>query len=781
MKKLSGVNWKKALLSHGEKIAFGVVALAGVAALGMSRWAPYSEKNPGVLIDQAQKAEQAQKTSTWPEAEQAKFADTENIYAKAQSLLAGIDESRLEFSRTLDTIFDPVIPPKQPVDEPKWLPVRQLIASSGYLLYEKAVAYDESLIGPDGTPLEPGLNGVEEPATPDDGLGDDFRPAQPPAGLGEEGVPGLPGYSGGPLGAGMRGGAGGTRGGGAAGGRGGASGGRGGASGGRGGASGGRGGAGSSGSPVPGMAGGGRGGAGIGGYEGAMPGMAGEEGMYGMLGAGTPVEGVAKRYVAVRGVVPLKAQEEELARARSQSRPEVAGLLTYTDFELERQKAVAGPDPWAGEWQKVDIQVANDVLQDQARFDYDPVDPTVTNAVFTMPLPGRVMGDWQTNGTHPALTQYNESEEAKQRAEKLQQMIADYAAELERQQKELPQFGGFAGQQWDVGQVGRMMVQDEGYMNSMPGMMNQPGPNGEQGLNLTKDDIKALITAGGTYVLFRYLDFDVQPGNAYRYRVRLKLINPNANMAADQVARHDVAEGQYRWTEWSEPTPATVVPEDTRHYLASIEPGGTRQPDRARFELFQWSTETGAFVSEFLSIEPGQFIAGTQPAEVLDVAGQTFESKDFTFTSDDMLVDIDRSPPGLASVRPELNLGRRFEVPAQVLIVNDSGQLEVQDPYTDAAPRVAAEKQQERMADAYAYLQEAAAPTGEETGLPGEYGSMMEAMMGGGGRGGGDGGNPLRRGRRNRGRMPAMGEEGMMPGGAAGGRGGGSPPPRRGR
>lgn len=754
MKKM---NFKKVLFDHGEKIAFGAVALAGLAALGMSRWAPYREKDPYDLAVKVREAEQQQKVSTWPEAEQAKFVDTENIYEKAQRLLAGIDEARLDFGRTLDGFYEPVIPPKQPVDEPKWLPVRQLIADSGYLLYEKALAYDPTLLAEDGTPLTPGLTNEEDSTTPDDGL-DDFRPVQPP--VGAEGSEGLPGYglSGyGPPGmagagrggaAGARGGAAGARGGGA-GARGGAAG-RGGAGGARGGAAGGRGG-------PPGM---------MAGYEGAMPGMMGEGGEYGYGGyggVGMPVEGVAKRYVAVRGVVPIKAQEEELARARSQSRVEVAGLLTYTDFELERQKAVAGPDPWAGPWEKVDIQVAQDVLQDQARFDYDEVDPMVQNAVFTMPLPGRVMGNWKKTGTHPALTQYGDSAEAQEKADKLQQMIADYAEEMERQQKELPQFGGFATQQWDVGQIGRQMVQDDSYMSnymsSMPGMMGQPGANGQDGTTFTKEDIKALITAGGTYALFRYLDFDVQPGNAYRYRVRLKLLNPNFGMAADQVARADVAEEQYRETEWSDPTPATIVPDDTRHYLASVEQGGTRQPDRARFELFQWSTETGTTVSEFLSIEPGQFIAGTQPAEVLDVAGQTFESKDFTFASDDMLVDIDRSAPGLASVRPELNLNRKFEAPAQVLIVNESGQLEVQDAYSDAAPRAAAEKQQESIGEFYAYLKEAALPTGEETGLSGEYGSMMEAMYGGGE------GSPLRRGRRNRGASPGMMgmPEGTMP------------------
>ena len=95
---LKGLNWKQFLVNHGEKLVFGIVALCGLAALGMSRWAPYSEKNPYTLIEDVEKSKEAHKVSTWPEAEQDKFKSEQNIYAKAEKLLSPLDESQFAFS-----------------------------------------------------------------------------------------------------------------------------------------------------------------------------------------------------------------------------------------------------------------------------------------------------------------------------------------------------------------------------------------------------------------------------------------------------------------------------------------------------------------------------------------------------------------------------------------------------------------------------------------------------------------------------------------------------------
>src|SRR5262249_48185195 len=63
------------------------------------------------------------------------------------------------------------------------------------------------------------------------------------------------------------------------------------------------------------------------------------------------------RFVAIRGVFPLRAQVEELMRATGSSPGELKGaqeLVQLHDFRLERQTAQPGTNPWTGPWEVVD-------------------------------------------------------------------------------------------------------------------------------------------------------------------------------------------------------------------------------------------------------------------------------------------------------------------------------------------------------------------------------------------------------------------------------------------
>lgn len=746
MKKLKNINWKQAFVNHGEKVVFGLVLVFGLGALAMSRWAPYRDKNPWQLEQDVIAAKEAHKVSTWPEEKKAELTTVDDISAKAESLLTALSEAKFAFGRSLPGMWDPIIPQQQPIDDIKWFPVQRLVADAGTVLYEKMPVFDETLVAAEDA-AETTAADQKDSGIAGRNLGD-FAPKANNTqgayggGYGLDGaVPGM-GLPGGRAPAGARGAAGNR---GAAGAQGAGARGATGTAGARGaGAAGARGAAGNRGPGARGAAPGGMMAPGTdGGY--------GEYGEYGMGMAATPTEGEAKRYVSVRGVFPIKQQEQELARAfGAQSAAQVVDLLQFVDFKLQRQKAVPGSDPWSGDWEPIDIQVAKDVLKDAAFFDMDVVDPTVLSNVFTMPLPGRLIGNWDDrNASHPLLTNFELSEDAKKQQEWLNARIAEYAKMLEEQNRDLVTPGGFADQQYDAGRVGRMMMEDASYMNELSSMPMPGGQPGVAGTTMTKEQIKDFITASGTFMLYRYIDFNVEPGNAYRYRVQLEVMNPAHGLEPGEVARPDIAEGKTRLTEWSEPTPPVIVPKDTRHFLAGIEPGNARQSDRARFEMFQWSEEFGTIVHEFLPVEPAQFIAGTTSAEVLDPAAQTFEPKDFTFTSGDMLVDIAMEPTNLAAARPELGLKRNFQIPSQVLIVNDWGGLEVQDQYAMADLRSAYQNIIESIATEFDYLKQ---PDPAAAGAYGE-GAYGEGGAGGYGEGGygntrgrGRGSNPLRRG-----------------------------------
>src|SRR5690606_7932519 len=118
-------------------------------------------------------------------------------------------------------------------------------------------------------------------------------------------------------------------------------------------------------------------------------------GDYGTMGmgmgmAGPTMEGRGLRYVAVRGIVPLREQIRKYMKAiHLRSFSQAASLYEIIDFELERKKMQPGDDPWGGDWQLVDIDIAKDILNDALSFDPDVVQGSITDSAITMPLPGR--------------------------------------------------------------------------------------------------------------------------------------------------------------------------------------------------------------------------------------------------------------------------------------------------------------------------------------------------------------------------------------------------------
>lgn len=110
------------------------------------------------------------------------------------------------------------------------------------------------------------------------------------------------------------------------------------------------------------------------------------------------------RYVAVRGLIPLQAQIEQIGKALHLDNPQQAApLLEYLDFTLERQTAVAGPDPWAGNWQRLEIQSIFDIFQESPA-PFSEIGPDeFFHPVLTMPLPAQFKGEWGTIGAHPLI------------------------------------------------------------------------------------------------------------------------------------------------------------------------------------------------------------------------------------------------------------------------------------------------------------------------------------------------------------------------------------------
>ncbi len=74
------------------------------------------------------------------------------------------------------------------------------------------------------------------------------------------------------------------------------------------------------------------------------------------------------------------------------------------------------------------------------------------------------------------------------------------------------------------------------------------------------------------YQLFRFFDFDVEPGRRYQYQVRLFLLNPNYQVESRFLEKEDLGKKWWVETEWSEPSNVVKVPRDSRLLAGTVKP-----------------------------------------------------------------------------------------------------------------------------------------------------------------------------------------------------------------
>lgn len=692
--KLKGGGFKNLFIQHGEKLGFGIVVLIvlGVLAFGTT-WAR-TDKSPDAIAANIDKASAQIQNSTWPDTKRQEFALVD-FSDKSQALLSPFPTQPYEFGTNM---FWPLYRKQELAKEAEYLAVEDLRADPGLAILSIAEA------PPEGQLAESDAMSTDEREDAAEARG--TRTPAVPRGEFKARTPGSPGAPG----------AGGL----------------------------------DSSAAIPGFPGGGAvpgiGSAaavpGIGALPGmgAMPEMGGMGAMMGegMMG-GPAVKPRGVRFVAVRGVWPLAQQLTKVQRALNlQTQEEARQALTIVDFVLERQRAVPGEDPWSGEWSQIDVSTAMEVLQETSDYDYDPVRPEVTDTAITMPLPLRLLGYWDDYATHPLIENFKlspaEMEQQRLLEEKLQEQYDRYAARLRKQTG--PAKGGFAGLQRDFRQMGAdlftsdfgsdaMSGLQQSMMDAQSNMMMPPGMPGGMGraapgmptgrgaapggLN-PKDQqaLRAKLLVVGRLLLFRYMDFAVEPGVAYRYRVKLQLRNPNYGRPLETVVDSSIVEGELRDTPWSNPSPVAIVPETVAYFLQKIDrdPHQLDESSRravAELEMFEWDADMGTMKMDSIRVGAlGQFIGETKKSLLLNVAKPSFKEETVTFSTDDMLLDAVGSGDIPLAAHPDLKIARAnkgvLSLTGEALVLQESGDLRLLDPNMgeqkrkDLSNRVASER-----------------------------------------------------------------------------------------
>ncbi|WP_145309555.1 hypothetical protein [Gimesia fumaroli] len=675
MSNLKGMNYKEFAVNHGEKIVLGFVALFVVFAIFTSKWTT-EKRTPLELTQKVETAQTQVKNSQWPEEQRKEFLKDDDLREKVSELIdKGIEVTNYRFSTPLS---GPIYAKKERAKEVDWLAVENLKAD-----YDRFIM----MTRPINAAMEEGAEGSgsgtgeTEPAKPEEPEYDPFKKRTSVAGAG----------MGGPGGsiAGMTFGA----------------------------------------MPEAEMMAPGPGGYDPGGMPlpaefGASPdGAMMEMGMSGGM-AGPAREGRGLRFIAVRGVFDLATQQDKLERslgdAVSLQNIQTGKILEFLDFELQRKKAIPGNDPWAGEWEDVDIETSIEILKESADFDPEVVNTGITDRVFTMPLPSRIAGFWYKVATHPRVENFTLSqEEIEQELEFNQHILDQYKKTHANERVFKEKQKGFSTLQLGMREIrndlmssGQPEEMDSVY-NNMASSMQQIRPGEELDKKKFIQKLKDNASAAGRLLLFRYFDFDLNPGETYKYRVRLVVRNPNYQRPIEEVVLPAVAEGETRTTPWSNETAAVTAEQDVHYYLQNVRPPRGINGTTAQFEVFQWYPKTGTTIHSELKTAVGDEIGGEQSTELYDVAKEEYDEKaTVEFDTENYLVDAIPSPSIRLEDHPDLDLpaNTRGHLPidAEAIIVDNLGNLKASLPPAASQSYTQAKTKFDRERQSLAWVKEAA-------------------------------------------------------------------------
>lgn len=797
---LKGVNWKEFFINHCEKLVLVMVGVFVLTSLGTTRWKSYPTQ-PEEIDEKVNASKAAYMASRWPE-ENKKDFEARDLGDVVASVTQEIP-SRPNDIYTLGTSWvRPIYPPKLKRGEVTWLSLEEPIADPGKVLlaFVQASPSTES-----GQPLVVMDGATQDQNRTNTELDDDSKPRGVD---GPRNVPSItPNSTPMPLV---------TPGGGHAAGGGGP------------------------GKAKKNSAAGGGHAAGV--DLSLMP-SSGADGMM-MPGAGGQVRNVeAKgyRFVSVRAVFPLKHQLEEIRKTlQLETTTQAWDQLRFADFKIQRQTALAGEKPWAGNWEDIDIQTAIDILS-RVDFDVDVVEEKYRDPVITMPLPFRETGNWRAHASHPRIKKLLTDEEAA-RQEAINRAAIETADKLKLKQGGAG--GGFNRLQHNTRDLQRQIMgnsnasstfneiysSQSGMMGSgmMPGMptavtggghggspaggMAMPaggghgatstfagggghgvapgmiggGVGGAPGMGMGGMGMGSGVVAAAVSIpevlLFRYLDFDVIPGNAYRYRVQLVMKNPNFGAEAIDLKDPSSANGENREGKFSPPTNPVVIEDELKIFISKINTPATG--NTADMEVFQWLTDSGSYVmAPFVKLARGDQLAaltgtdsktgdkiGGVEVELLRPANLSFKKERIDFETPNVLLNMAVSSVVSPEDNPDLGLpSKRIPVKLEeVVMVNRFGEIVDVDNSTQKSNQVAAVQRIKSQEQAFSYLK-VAAPTAGGGGLEGYLSGMMppggaEGMMPGakGGKMPKRTGSALKRGSMSN----AGGYPGMAPGGA---------------
>jgi hypothetical protein len=409
------------------------------------------------------------------------------------------------------------------------------------------------------------------------------------------------------------------------------------------------------------------------------------------VGGGARVEG--RRWAVVNAIVPIAAQleiYEDVFRGAEGFDP-TADIPEYVAYFVERADVTRGTAPT---WKQVAVftpTLVGKATEDWAMQAQEVIDPNYFNPLLVFPLGPRLLKDWGEDVTHSQVPLAPTAEELEQ--QRLEEGD-DNPIEPEGDDNIFDQFGQPAAPRPGPGGRGQ-----QGSMRRPP--VQRP-PVGRGGPRINEGGVPGQMgVPQAPHLLLRFFDFEVRPGHSYQYRVRLVMADPNyyrgaapgaapgegvaakerpmlpeKHLSKDAIERRRAVMKTkvkgYRFTDWSEASPAVYVPFESRVLAGDVKsaPVGrfTGEPSaKVVIEYFDPISGVTA-VKTVENMDRGGVGNFIDQADVIDPATrQIIPVKEQEFETSVILLDM----------RGGDRMLRSDKRPGEILFMNPSGQLEV--------------------------------------------------------------------------------------------------------
>jgi hypothetical protein len=362
-------------------------------------------------------------------------------------------------------------------------------------------------------------------------------------------------------------------------------------------------------------------------------------------------------YVVVTGLIPVEKQQAEYRRRFGDCgyRDQKRDSPLWCDYEIDR--AAIGPDG-KETWTTIDLAaVVAKRTQDwgpaggiavpadfQLAAGEDLRSVKTTPIGFVSALPQRLDGTWELADFHPWVV------------ERLAEQLAQ-AARVKEPGPFVPPDAAATG------------PDGPGFDDA-----GQPPPEAAQpeaGVQLP------------AYRMFRFIDTAVEPGGTYRYRVRLKVWNPNFDKIPERMRPHltdpTLAREPKVASPPSQPSPPATVPDTTRVLVGPLRREEIKElrlrPGTLEVLVLGPSEQTGSYALRGLVADPGAVI---DVDERFNLKNQRDRARGEKIVTKRVLLDARGRQDGGAGVAPQKpKSAPGIPEPLDVLCLRPDGSFEV--------------------------------------------------------------------------------------------------------